>query len=70
MLYRAATVYDAARDVMRIYLSASAPGPDWRIGMMEFKYTDLLAQLEGGAALSSAARVHRADPLIEERTLP
>lgn len=64
MLYRASTLYDADRDVMRLYLSASAPGRDWRLGMVEFRLADLLTRLSGGIAQPSAAGA------AEETTLP
>ena len=64
MLYRASALYDADRDVMRLYLSASAPRRDWRLGMVEFRLADLLTRLSGGIAQPSAAGA------AEEHTLP
>jgi hypothetical protein len=55
MLYRATTLYDAGRDVIRIYLSASAPGPEWRLGVVEFRMSELLARLAGTNADRSPA---------------
>ncbi len=49
MLYRAALLYDASRDAVRIFLSASAPGPEWRLGYVEFTYAELLAALDGSS---------------------
>jgi len=71
MLYRATALYDAGRDVMRLYLSASAPGPDWRMGMVEFKMSDLLPRLGGRVPTSSiVARMREAGRATEEDTLP
>ena len=71
MLYRATTLYDADRDVMRLYLSASAPGPDWRLGVVEFKFSDLLVRLAGGVASSAPApRMMPAGRPLEEDSLP
>jgi hypothetical protein len=56
---------------MRLYLSAAAPGPDWRLGLVEFKFTDLLARLEGAnLAAHRAGSVQRPEPLVEEGSLP
>ena len=55
-LYRASTLYDAGRDVIRIYFSAAAPGPVWHLGFVEFGYSGLLAWLEHQGPRSAAAR--------------
>ncbi len=73
MLYRAATLYDAERDVMRLYLylSAAAPGPDWRLGVVEFKLSELLTRLSDGVASPrSGMRMTKGGPLIDEESLP
>ncbi|MEP6591154.1 MAG: hypothetical protein ABJC19_08215 [Gemmatimonadota bacterium] len=54
-LYRGSLLYDAKRDVIRIYFSASAPGSIWQIGYMEYRVKDFLAGLENGAGAASVA---------------
>ena len=75
MLYRASALYDASRDVVRIFLSAQAPGAEWRLGSVEFKYPELLAALEGRAALPgiSHSMLHSGGPPalpVDEDALP
>jgi hypothetical protein len=53
MLYRASAVYDAERDVLRVFLSAAAPGPDWRLGYAEFALADVLAAVSAPASASA-----------------
>jgi hypothetical protein len=57
MLYRASALYDPATDRVRLFLSGSAPGPEWHLGYVEFGYAELLAALEGGG--TSARRDSR-----------
>jgi hypothetical protein len=64
MLYRASAVYDADRDVLRVFLSASAPGPDWRLGYAEFALGDVLAAVSAPAA-AGALRAKSAGPELE-----
>jgi hypothetical protein len=75
MLYRASALYDESRDVVRIFLSAQGPGPDWRLGLVEFKYDELIAALEGRAAVPGIS--HQLIPagapfgrLIDEDAMP
>ena len=71
MLYRATTLYDAGRDVIRIYLSASGPGSDWRLGVVEFGMPELLARLSGaGTDPSLGSRTSPPVPAAQEDTLP
>ena len=71
MLYRATTLYDADRDVIRIYVSASGPGSDWRLGVVEFRVPDLLARLSGNvAAAPGGAPATESVRAAVEDTLP
>lgn len=65
MLYRASALYDASRDVVRIFLSAQGPGTDWRLGYVEFKYPEMIAALEGRTARSGvpSRQLHGQNPL-------
>lgn len=74
MLYRASALYDPARGVMRLYLSAArpdgedgSPAQEWRMGMVEFRYTDLLARLAHPSATTSAPA---GVPAVSEDSLP
>ena len=58
MLYRASALYDPATDRVRLFLSGSAPGPEWHLGYVEFGYAELLAglQADGASALRDSRR--------------
>lgn len=45
-LYRGSLLYDASRDAIRIYLSASAPGSIWSLGFVEYRFAEFLEALE------------------------
>jgi hypothetical protein len=71
MLYRASALYDPARDVVRLFLSASAPGPEWRLGYVEFRYADLLSVIQGNTPGTVAMRgPPRSGMVVDEETLP
>lgn len=52
-LYRGSLLYDAARDAIRIYFSASAPGSVWQVGYVEYRVRDFLTALEKGTDATS-----------------
>lgn len=54
-LYRGSLLYDASRDAIRIYLSASAPGSIWHLGVVEYRFKDFLAALERSPGAASQA---------------
>ena len=54
-LYRGSLLYDASRDAIRIYLSASAPGSIWQLGYVEYRFTEFLAALERNPGAASTA---------------
>lgn len=60
MLYRASALYDPSRDVVRVFLSASAPGQVWRLGYAEFAYGDVLKAISA-PGLPAAMRVPHKD---------
>jgi len=75
MLYRASALYDAPRDVVRLFLSAQGPGADWRLGYVEFKYAEMIAALEGRTTAAAALQrmSHGTGPAgtpVDEDALP
>ena len=54
-LYRGSLLYDASRDAIRIYLSASAPGSVWHLGVVEYRFKDFLAALERQPGVTSTS---------------
>lgn len=45
-LYRGSLLYDATRQSIRIYFSASARGDIWHLGMIEYRVDEFIAALE------------------------
>lgn len=69
-LYRGSLLYDASRDAIRIYLSASAPGSVWKIGYVEYRFAEFLQALERNPGVAPAAaplpvRRTRDDPRMD-----
>ena len=69
MLYRASALYDPGTDRVRLFLSGSAPGPEWHLGYVEFGYAELLAGLESGGT-SALRDSRRASLPRQEGELP
>ena len=50
MLYRSSMLYDAAQDVIRIYISGQGAGKTWRAAMLQYRGAAFFSALEKGIA--------------------